>query len=186
MGLPTTDPASGYSAESRTTLALLFWGYLRVDLAEIRFVLLLFSPALAIPENPCKTFHLPTLAPAADYLSPVSNAINRVIALAPAPLLPGEKHADYADVAVRVVRAAMPRDAIEEFLVRDVVDLTWEILRLRRIKAGILRVCMRFGVHAVLVSVGHRNPERDKLTDSWAAGTMPRAQKSTPFSTRPD
>jgi hypothetical protein len=64
------------------------------------------------------------LAPAADYLSPVSSAMNRVITLSPAPLLPGEKQADYADVAVRVVRAAQPRDAIEEFLVRDVVDLT--------------------------------------------------------------
>ena len=75
------------------------------------------------------------LAPAAEHLSPVSDAINRVITLAPAPLLPGEKQADYADVAVRVVRAAKPRDAIEEFLIRDVVDLTWEILRLRRIKS---------------------------------------------------
>jgi hypothetical protein len=28
--------------------------------------------------------------------------------------MPGEKQADYFDVAVRVVRAANPRDAIEE------------------------------------------------------------------------
>jgi hypothetical protein len=32
----------------------------------------------------------------------------------------------------------IPRDAIEEFLVRNVIDLTWEILRLRRVKAGII------------------------------------------------
>ena len=37
------------------------------------------------------------LAPAAEHLSPVSAAIDRVIAIAPAPLLPGEKQADYAE-----------------------------------------------------------------------------------------
>jgi hypothetical protein len=53
--------------------------------------------------------------------------------------LPGEKEADYATVAERIVGAASPWDAIEEVRIRDVVDLTWEILRLRRDKAGILR-----------------------------------------------
>ena len=67
------------------------------------------------------------------------SAVSDVFTIAPAPLLPGEKQADYAEVALRVVRAAKPRDAIEEFLVRDVVDLTWEILRLRRVKVGTLR-----------------------------------------------
>jgi hypothetical protein len=94
----------------------------------------------------------------------------RVITLAPAPLLPGEKQTDYADVAVGIVKAAQPRDAIEEFLVRDVVDLTWEILRLRRVKAGILRTSMRRGVEGALARAGHKNPEKDKLGASWAAG----------------
>ena len=126
------------------------------------------------------------LAPTADYHSPISNAMNSVITFAPAPLLPGEKQADYDGVAVRVVKAAKPRDTIEEFLVRDVVDLTWEILRLRRVKAGMLRVSMRFGVQAVLVSVGRRNPESEKLADSWIAGDENARQKSTAFSTRQD
>jgi hypothetical protein len=30
-----------------------------------------------------------------------------------------------------------PRDAIQVHLTRDVVDLTWEILQLRRLKAGL-------------------------------------------------
>ena len=62
-----------------------------------------------------------------DHLSPVGAIINRVVAIAPAPLLPGENQADYVDVAARVVKAAKPRDAIEEFLVRDVIDLIWEV-----------------------------------------------------------
>ena len=107
---------------------------------------------------------------AANHLSPVSGAIDRVIAIAPAPLLPGEKQADYADVAARVVKAAQPRDAIEEFLVRDVVDLTWEILRLRRVKASVLRASMGVGVQRALAGVGLHYSEADKLGDNWAAG----------------
>ena len=75
------------------------------------------------------------LAPAVEHLSQIGAAVNRVVAIAPAPLLPGEKQADYAELALRIVKAALPRDAIEDFLVRDVVDLTWEILRLRRAKS---------------------------------------------------
>jgi hypothetical protein len=61
------------------------------------------------------------------------------------------------------------RDAIEEFLIRDAVDLTWEILRLRRVKAGILRASAGNGVNWVLVGVGHPI-ERDTLRHGWLAG----------------
>lgn len=81
---------------------------------------------------------------------PAANALDRVIAIAPAPLLPGEEEADYTEVAVRLVSAAKPRDAIEEFLIRDAIDLTWEILRLRRAKVGILKASMNTGVEEVL------------------------------------
>jgi hypothetical protein len=110
------------------------------------------------------------LPPAADRLSPVSLAIDRVVAIAPSPLLPGEKQADYADVAVRIVRAAKPRDAIEEFLVRDVVDLTWEILRLRRVKVGILKSSMGHGVKQILGEIGHPWDEKNQLSEAFAAG----------------
>jgi len=110
------------------------------------------------------------LARAAEHSSPVSSAIDRVVAIAPAPLLPGEKQADYADLAVRIIKTARPRDAIEEFLVRDIVDLTWEILRLRRVKAGILRASMGVGVQQVLAGVGVDYRETSELGDSWAAG----------------
>jgi hypothetical protein len=110
------------------------------------------------------------LPSAAKHVSSVSDVLDRVVGIAPAPLLPGEKQAEYAEVAVRVVRAAHPRDAIEEFLIRDVVDLTWEILRLRRAKAGILRGSMGIGVERILARVGRSHPENDKLGKSWGAG----------------
>jgi hypothetical protein len=100
--------------------------------------------------------------------------LDRVVTIAPAPLLPGEKQADYSDVAVRVVRAAKPRDAIEEFLIRDVIDLTWEILRLRRLKSGILKASMSVGVGEILNGLGH-GPRSAlfyarELGEKWAAG----------------
>jgi hypothetical protein len=110
------------------------------------------------------------LASAAERLSPVGDAINRVIALAPAPLLPGEKQADYAGVAARIVKGAQPRDAIEDFLIRDVVDLTWEILRLRRVKTALLKSSRGAGVSRILEGVGYPCLEVDQLCEKWAAG----------------
>ncbi|HME86366.1 MAG TPA: hypothetical protein VKG91_17925 [Roseiarcus sp.] len=93
-----------------------------------------------------------------------------MIAVAPAPLLPAEKEADYAATAGRIVGVARPRDAIKEFLIRDVIDLTWEVLRLRRAKAGILRASMDGGVYDALGGVGYAFADRSTLSDSWAAG----------------
>jgi hypothetical protein len=107
---------------------------------------------------------------ATDHLSPVSTAMKRVVAIAPQPLLPGEKEADYAEVALRIVKAARPRDAIEEVLVRDVVDLTWEVFRLRRAKVGILRASMGVGVQRALAGLGCNYAETTRLGDGWAAG----------------
>ena len=91
--------------------------------------------------------------------------------------MPGEEEADYATIAGRIVCASGPRDAIEEFLIRDVIDLTWEILRLRRVKTGILRASTGDGVNRVLADVGHPYPGRDTLSESWAAGDE-RARKT--------
>jgi hypothetical protein len=109
-----------------------------------------------------------------DRPSAVSDVLDRVVTIAPAPLLPGEKQADYSDVAVRVVKAANPRDAIEEFLIRDVIDLTWEILRLRRVKSGILKASMNTGVSEILKGLGHGTRSgpfyAQELGRKWAAG----------------
>jgi hypothetical protein len=70
------------------------------------------------------------------------DVLDRVIAIAHAPLLPGEKEADYAATARRIVGVSRPRDAIEEFLIRDVIDLTWEVHRFRPVKARILKASM--------------------------------------------
>ena len=81
----------------------------------------------------------------------VSDVVDRVVGIAPAPLLPGEREADYVNVIARVVAVARPRDAIEEFLTRDVIDLTWDIFRLRRMKVGLLRASAGKGVASASV-----------------------------------
>jgi hypothetical protein len=110
--------------------------------------------------------HSLTLTPA----SSAGKALGRVIAIAPAPLLMGEDEADYAEVAGRIVGATRPRDALEELLLRDVIDLTWEILRLRRVKVGMLRASMGAGVGAVLGAISYPYPHRETLSEDWAAG----------------
>ena len=56
----------------------------------------------------------------------------------PPALLEGEDEAAYEKLLAQVTAAVEPKDIIEEFWVRDVVDLAWEALRLRRLKADLL------------------------------------------------
>src|SRR5262245_32620171 len=52
----------------------------------------------------------------------------------PPPILPGEDKSAYEALIRRVTADVKPADIIEKMWVRDIVDLTWEILRWRRIK----------------------------------------------------
>src|SRR5271166_5793861 len=101
------------------------------------------------------------------------DSIDRVAKIAPAPLLPGEQEADYLALVVRIVAVAQPRDAIEELLTRDVIDLSWEILRLRRLKAGLLRASIGGGVGRVMGSLGYDRKGygySKEVGARWAAG----------------
>jgi hypothetical protein len=102
------------------------------------------------------------------------DVVQRIVDIAPAPLLPSEVEADYLGVAARIVAVAQPKDAIEEFLTRDVVDLTWEILRLRRSKGGLLRAAASKGVHRILSTIGYGHGldigSPDDFAADWARG----------------
>jgi len=96
-----------------------------------------------------------------------ADLLERVAGTTPATLLPGEREADYANLVARIVAVAQPRDAIEEFLTSDIIALTWEIRRLRRLKAGILRASIGTGVSTVMESLGH-----DERRGYGAAGEL--------------
>jgi hypothetical protein len=54
-----------------------------------------------------------------------------------------------------------PKDILEEFWVRDVVDLLWETLRLRRMKASIVTVATRGALVEILAPIVDAGVSRD-------------------------
>ena len=108
----------------------------------------------------------PQLSPAPAQ--PLSDVLERVLGVAAPPLTPGENEGQYASLAARIVAGARPRDAIEELLTRDVIDLTWEILRLRRVKAGIMNASMHQGVESIMDRLGY--VDTGDSAKKWAAG----------------
>jgi hypothetical protein len=86
----------------------------------------------------------------------------------PPPLLQGEDAAAYDAMLERVAGAVAPADVLEEMWVRDVVDLTWDALRMRRLKAALLTAAAQEGLMAMLVPLlGYSGA--DALSNQWAA-----------------
>ena len=54
------------------------------------------------------------------------------------PLIPGEAASDYEQLLTAVINVMKPVDFLETMWTRDVVDLQWEIIRFRRIKADVI------------------------------------------------
>ena len=65
-------------------------------------------------------------------------------------LLLGEDAQGYEELLAQVRRALTPHDVMEEMWIRDVVDLAWDIFRLRRLKANLLRIRAKNAVWDVL------------------------------------
>ena len=62
-----------------------------------------------------------------------------------------------------------PADIFEEVWVRDIVDLSWEVLRLRRLKASLMTATAYEGLHKILEPLLESYRERDQLVRGWAA-----------------
>lgn len=67
-----------------------------------------------------------------------SESLQRESIYGPAPVLPDEDAAAYETLLAGVLAAIRPTGTIEQILVRDIVDLTWEILRWRRIRTDLI------------------------------------------------
>ena len=116
----------------------------------------------------------------ADHPSAVSDVLDRVAGIAPAPLLPGEQEAEYATHVARIVAAAQPRDAIEDLLTRDVIDLSWDVLRLRRLKAGLLRGAISSSIYQVMCRLGYEDEYAGSLPPTGRPERKLRRKKSPP------
>ena len=68
----------------------------------------------------------------------------------PLLVLEGEDAAAYDALLERVAGAVDPADVLEEIWVRDVVDLAWDALRLRRLKASLMTAASHEGLESVL------------------------------------
>jgi hypothetical protein len=101
------------------------------------------------------------------------------------PLFPGEDAAAYDDLLARFRAAIKPKDVLEEMSLRDVVDLTWEILRMRRLRVRFLTCGMLEELSQILEPLvedessgdepsadeaeGDNELSAAKLAEEWAA-----------------
>ena len=84
------------------------------------------------------------------------------------PLIPGDDRTGYDALLASIAAAVHPADPLEQAWVRDVVDLIWEAVRLRRLKAALLTTCAGDGMQQVLFGVDVR-AAISGLHRRWAA-----------------
>jgi hypothetical protein len=85
---------------------------------------------------------------------PETSLHQRIASLAPAPLLKGEDAKAYDALLKNICDALKPVDTIEEILARDVVDLVWETLRLRRLTAALINERAENPLNSTLAAYG--------------------------------
>jgi hypothetical protein len=125
------------------------------------------APTATVPTSARKPRAAPALVPAPQPTLPHAALFG-----AP-PLVAGEDAAAYDALTARIAGAVAPADVLEEMWVRDVVDLAWEALRLRRLKALLLTSAAPEGLTQLLTPAIGAAPARE-LAEAWAAGGAPR------------
>src|SRR5690348_5091677 len=88
------------------------------------------------------------------------------VPLPPPALASGEDAATYDRLAARITAAVAPENVIEEIWVCDVADLVWDVMRLRRLKAGLFKVGAGDGMAKILRGIGE---QYDYKARDWAA-----------------
>ena len=86
----------------------------------------------------------------------------------PPPLFDGEDPKIYDHLLAQVSTTVMPEDIFENIWVRDVVDLTIEVLRLRRLKATLMTANAYKGLSETLSPLVGRM-QAETLAEGWAA-----------------
>src|SRR5260221_6504714 len=126
------------------------------------------SAASAVSPAPSAASAAPgaALAPA----SPTAPARTPSLALlGPRPLIDGEDGTNYDVILERISADVAPADFVEEIWVRNVVDLVWDSVRLRRLKSQLLHAAAHEGLERVLTPLTAWD-KADKLSRKWASG----------------
>jgi hypothetical protein len=96
-------------------------------------------------------------------------ALSRLF-MGPAPVLPGEDSAAYDDLLAQVSGSVKPSNIIEELWLRDYVDLTWEVLRMRRLKDSVIATELPTALRQTLRSINDlKQDQMDTLIRKWRA-----------------
>jgi hypothetical protein len=66
------------------------------------------------------------------------------------PLIEGERSARYHSLFAGVSEALGPMDVLEQLWIQDIVDLAWEVIRLRGLKADLMSASAHQGMAQVL------------------------------------
>jgi hypothetical protein len=89
--------------------------------------------------------------------------------LGPRPLIDGEDGTNYDMILERISADVAPADFVEEIWVRNVVDLVWDSVRLRRLKSQLLQAAAHQGLERLLASVIDWM-QAGPLARKWALG----------------
>jgi len=89
--------------------------------------------------------------------------------LGPPALIDGEAAENYDTLLAQISYDVRPCDTIKAVWVRDIVDLVWQIRRLRRLEASLVVGSSHLGVEKMLNAFVDWLPARD-LSRRWAAG----------------
>lgn len=81
----------------------------------------------------------------------------------------GEDSEAYKITTNRIIESVDPKDYIELLWIRDIADLLWQILRLRRLKSNVLKLASEEGLKDALGAIIGRG-RSDELIDKWALG----------------
>src|SRR6266545_1512784 len=87
--------------------------------------------------------------------------------LGPPPLIEGEREAAYDELLARISGALQPADILEDIWIRDVVDLVWDVFRLRRLKANLMTARAADGVTNALERLNAGSST--EVARQWAA-----------------
>jgi hypothetical protein len=100
-----------------------------------------------------------------------SSALQPAAALAgPPPLIAGESAAGFDELLARVTATLQPSDVIEQMFIREIVDLVWEVHRMRRLKANLMASRAHEGMtHVLRPLLGGHPGDSTILAYSWAA-----------------
>lgn len=96
------------------------------------------------------------------------------------PLLEGEDAEAYHELLDKIYDAIGPQDAIEELWVRDVVDLFWDSLRLRRLKVKLIAGARREALKRLYYRLTSRWLSDAVLTE-WVNGEADAKAQVTEF-----